>query len=59
MRAVVGKIVVSAPWAVLFYSVAGLLFLLVILAVCLRGTKPKDRPEIIRALGEVVPWRRR
>jgi hypothetical protein len=59
MRAVVGKIVGSAPWAVLFYSVTGLLLLLAALAICLRGTKPEERPEIIRALGEVVPWRRR
>lgn len=59
MRAVVWKFISGVPWAALIYSLAGLLLLLALLAICLRGSKPEERPEIIRALGEIVPWRRR
>ncbi|GAA3753513.1 hypothetical protein GCM10022379_21980 [Micromonospora maritima] len=41
--------------AVLGVPVAGIVL---IIAIALRGTDPKDRPGIIKAVAELFPWRR-
>lgn len=48
----------AAFWGWLTAVVTGVV-LVAMLVVCLRGTRPKDRPAIIRALAELVSSCRR
>jgi hypothetical protein len=59
MRAVVGKFVGAAPWMGLFYLVMALVLIPLTLMIALRGADAKQRPAIIKALAELMPWRRR
>jgi hypothetical protein len=59
MRAVIGKLVGAAPWMGIFYLAMALVLIPLALVIALRGTDAKQRPAIIKALAELMPWRRR
>ena len=59
MRAVVGKLFGAAPWMGIVYLAMALVLIPIALVIALREADPKERPAIIKALAELMPWRRR
>jgi hypothetical protein len=43
----------------LFYLVMALVLIPIALMIALRDANPEERPAIIKALAELMPWRRR
>lgn len=60
MWAMLEPIAVSAPMLALYIVLAFVAMFLLALVISLRGAEPATRPEIIRALAELMRfWRRR
>lgn len=59
MWSTLGELAVSSPWLLTVPLACFGLFVLLSLALCLRGTQAAERAEIIRALADVWRFRRR
>jgi hypothetical protein len=51
-------VVEHGPWAIALVIGMPIVGKIIITAVALRGSEPKDRPNIIKAVAELFRWRR-
>lgn len=51
-------VVQHGPWAIALAVVVPVAGKIIITALALRGSEPKDRPSIIKAVAELFRWRR-